>query len=64
MRRRRLICFPSSFREAGRDFGKPGYLSRMRTTFALAIALQVFASAAYAQTSDGGFDKLLSTSLA
>jgi uncharacterized damage-inducible protein DinB len=36
----------------------------MRITFALAIAIHVFGSAAYAQTSDGGFDKLLSTSLA
>jgi len=36
----------------------------MRLTFALALAIHVAGSAAYAQTSDGGFDKLLSSSLA
>jgi uncharacterized damage-inducible protein DinB len=34
----------------------------MRTTFVLAVAIHLLGSAAYAQTSDGGFDKLLSTS--
>jgi uncharacterized damage-inducible protein DinB len=36
----------------------------MRQTLALAIAIQALCAAAYAQTSDGGFDKALSPSLA
>ena len=36
----------------------------MRHVLAAAIAVHTFGAAAYAQTSDGGFDKLLSTSLA
>jgi uncharacterized damage-inducible protein DinB len=36
----------------------------MRYVLAAAIALQTLTAAAYAQTSDGGYDKLLSTSLA
>jgi uncharacterized damage-inducible protein DinB len=36
----------------------------MRQTLALAIAIHALCAAAYAQTSDGGFDKALSPSLA
>jgi len=36
----------------------------MRQTLALVITMHVLCAAAYAQTSDGGFDKLLSPSLA
>ena len=36
----------------------------MRQALAIAIAIHVLCSAAYAQTSDGGFDKALSSSLA
>jgi uncharacterized damage-inducible protein DinB len=36
----------------------------MRQGLAIAIAIHVLCSAAYAQTSDGGFDKALSSSLA
>jgi uncharacterized damage-inducible protein DinB len=36
----------------------------MRQTLALAITIQALCAAAYAQTSDGGFDKALSPSLA
>jgi uncharacterized damage-inducible protein DinB len=36
----------------------------MRQTLALAIAIQALCAAVYAQTSDGGFDKALSPSLA
>ena len=36
----------------------------MRSTLAVAIAFHAFAATSYAQTSDGGFDKLLSPSLA
>ena len=36
----------------------------MRSALAVAIAIHAFAATSYAQTSDGGFDKLLSPSLA
>ena len=36
----------------------------MRQALALAIAIHALSAAAYAQTSDGGFDKALSSSLA
>lgn len=36
----------------------------MRQAFVIAIAFQTLGAAAYAQTSDGGFDKLLSPSMA
>jgi uncharacterized damage-inducible protein DinB len=36
----------------------------MRTAFTIAIAIHLLCAAAYAQTSDGGFDKALSLSLA
>jgi uncharacterized damage-inducible protein DinB len=39
-------------------------MTHMRQGLAIAIAIHVLCSAAYAQTSDGGFDKALSSSLA
>jgi hypothetical protein len=36
----------------------------MRQVFMIAVAVHALSAAAYAQTSDGGFDKLLSPSLA
>lgn len=39
-------------------------MTRMRQALADAIAIHILGAAAYAQTSDGGFDKALSPSLA
>src|SRR5436190_15580980 len=39
-------------------------MTHMRSALAVAIAFHTFAATSYAQTSDGGFDKLLSPSLA
>jgi uncharacterized damage-inducible protein DinB len=39
-------------------------MTQMRQALAIAIAIHVWCPAAYAQTSDGGFDKTLSSSLA
>jgi len=39
-------------------------MTRMRQALAVAIAIHMLSATAYAQTSDGGFDKALSPSLA
>jgi uncharacterized damage-inducible protein DinB len=43
---------------------KDGSITRMRQILAVVVAIHALSAAAYAQVSDGGFDKLLSPSLA
>src|SRR5438445_10483185 len=50
--------------ECGRRRWQSEGRTRMRQTLAIVITLHALCGAAYAQTSDGGFDKALSPSLA